>query len=68
MRIGQATDPSQTPSDLGFLPPVSLALITSVEEEEEEEEEQAALCTAVPVAVAAVGDPTKVQGAAIPRG
>ena len=67
MRIGQATGPSQTPSDLGFLPPVSLALITSVEEEEEEEE-QAALCTAVPVAVAAVGDPTKVQGAAIPRG
>ena len=66
MRIGQATGPSQTPSDLGFLPPVSLALITSVEEEEEEE--QAALCTAVPVAVAAVGDPTKVQGAAIPRG
>ena len=64
MRIGQATGPSQTPSDLGFLPPVSLALITSVEEEDE----QAALCTAVPVAVAAVGDPTKVQGAAIPRG
>lgn len=62
MRIGQATGPSQTPIDLGFLP----AVITSVFAEEEEE--QVALRTPVPVAVAAVGAPTIVREAGIPRG
>ena len=65
MRIGQVTGPSVTPTDLGFPPAASLAVITSVSAEEEE---QVALRTPGPAAAAAVEDPTIVREAAIPRG